>query len=140
MNETTFENAKVGDRVYSPLFKSKNPNDKTNTTICRIDIGLPYAVKVEPDIHVRSIAHPCFSIAGKYQIDGGQILFWENPIKEIPGRPKRKVKKTGYIGICPSPSEGISRLALTTNIYESPADLKLDNGYQLKEIEFEIRE
>lgn len=34
--ETTFENSKVGDRVYSPLFKSENLGDKTNGVIKEI--------------------------------------------------------------------------------------------------------
>lgn len=99
--ETTFENAKVGDRVYSPLFKSIGSFDKTNATIQDIsnDTFLPIIVKTDVDILNYSLF--TFTKSGGYITGGGQALFWENPITKIPVMPKRMVKKTGYTKIIP---------------------------------------
>lgn len=138
--ETTFEQAKVGDRVYSPLFKCKNIGDKTNGIISWINgTTLTYI----PD--VQNIYEPFlyFNINGTVQNGGGQVLFWENPIKEIPIRLKRKVTKKGWIGIRPldNPRDGV--LAQTTDVYEEREGTSLsykDDAYQIKPISFDVEE
>lgn len=138
--ETTFETAKEGDRVYSPLFKSKNQGDKTNGIISWINgITLTYI----PDVQNRYEQFLYFNINGTLQNGGGQVLFWENPIKEIPTRPKRKVNKKGWIGIRPldNPRDGI--LARTTDVYEEREGFSLsyeENAYQVQPISFEAEE
>ncbi len=41
MSETTFENARGGDRVYSPLYACEDQGDKTNAVISNIRISDP---------------------------------------------------------------------------------------------------
>lgn len=142
MSETTFESAKVGDRCFSPLFKSVNAEDRTNATICAIcDKSNPFQVSVEPDV-AGFIGSYTFTIKGNYHSGAaaGQVLFWENPIHEIPVRPKRKVIKKGFIGVIPDKAISKGRIALTSNAYESRDCKLIPDGYQIIEIEFEVYE
>lgn len=140
MNETTFENVRVGDRVFSPLFKSNG--EKTNATIQNIFTELMWPISVKPDNAVEGLS--ClFNFNGEYNINGGQVLFWENPIKEIPARPKRMVIKKGWIGILPvrnMQGQGTSHpvLGLTTNIFLRKEDV--GEGRQMVQVEFEMEE
>lgn len=125
MSETTFENAVSGDRVYSPLFKSKNIEDKTNARIYTINNYAELtsqSIEIIADIDTGPVRGARFTTKGEYYIGGGQVLFWENPIKEIPCRPKRMVKKTGYIGVWQDKSDvmGVS----ITDIYATKEALK----------------
>lgn len=138
--ETTFENAKVGDRVYSPLFKCKNPDDKTNGTINRILNGAFFQIEVlfDRSSSERTCTH--FQTDGRFFEDGGQVLFWENPIKEVPIRQKRKVTKKGWIGIRPAISDN-NQIAFTSHIFNSELSLdEFKDRYQIKQIDFEAEE
>lgn len=135
--EATFENAKTGDRCYSPLFKSVNADDKTNAIIS-IENGV-YRCVVKPDIGNGTYG---FKIDGSYSDAlSGQVLFWENPIKEIPTRPKRKVIKKGFIGVIPAKNG--SYLANTTNIHttrEAIAEILINCKHQIIPVEFDVYE
>lgn len=133
--ETTFENAKVGDRVFSPLFKCINPDDKTNGVISKIKTtstiekytpgsNSEFCIFVNFDVPVEYYGAVSFSYKGVYYKGGGQVLFWENPIKEIPIRPKRIVKKKGYMTIQSVDPEEREEgwtdiIAFTSNIYNT---------------------
>lgn len=138
--ETTFENAKVGDRVYSPLFKSENPDDKTNACIIRIDAEKNYPLIVRSDVNTGHILN--FKYNGNYVEVGGQCLFWENPIKEIPVRPKRKVVKKGYCVVIPCAQNRSGCIGvIVTELYASHESLVYGTeGKQLKSIELEVEE
>lgn len=143
--ETTFENAYKGDRVYSPLLKSKNLDDKTNGEIVGLSEGIAYPIKVKPDIQLAGSIY--FTVKGEYLTGGGQVLFWSNPIKEIPARPKRKVKKIGYFVFCPTSPNNLypGRIGLIgTELYDNKeAALEQSSSqdyYKLKSIEFEVEE
>lgn len=84
MSDTTFENAKVGDRVYS----CKSVGDKTNAEIKQIDKKAEYGILVDIDtengvdyIDKSTFRRLLFS-------NRGQVLFLENPICSIPMLPK----------------------------------------------------
>lgn len=83
MRETTFENAKVGDRVYYI--------ERGWGTIIEVYCG---ELKFKPDLD--GISHT-FKKDGKYagsaSIKGQQVLFWDEVKIDAPERPKRKVKK-----------------------------------------------
>jgi len=131
------ENARVGDRVYSPLFKCKNTGDKTNAEI--IDVW-SNDVEIVPDVLPENIKGTTFKNDGSYIKGGGQVLFWIKPIHEIPTRPKRKVMKEGWIGIMPVTNKNI--IAYTTGIYDT-TDGRLstvDKSYKVQQIQFEVEE
>ena len=141
--EIGFQNAKVGDRCYSPLFKSKNPDDKTNAVIINI-LKNDLQIEIKPDIVTPYFSTAHFSFAGVFTRGGGQCLFWENPIKELPVRPKRKVKKSGFMEISPSVGD-IGVIAFTSHVYDSAATAKGNTTTwgrptQIIPIEFEMEE
>lgn len=70
--ETTFENAQVGDRVYSPFFRCKNPEDKTNATIIGNGMGNIGTIRVRLDMPIQDMGQTCFTPAGEYFEGGGQ--------------------------------------------------------------------
>ena len=81
MAETTFENAKVGDRVWSPLFGWGKITDKCGDSI-----------DVKP---ISGIGLFSFFTNGMYFANGvQQTLFWSEVNITAPERPKRKVVKT----------------------------------------------
>ncbi len=139
MSETTFGNAKVGDRCYSPLFKSRNPDDKKNAVIINI-LKNDLQIEIKPDIVTPYFSTAHFSFAGVFARGGGQCLFWENPINELPVRPKRKVKKSGFMAISPSMGDIVTFCA-----YDSAATAKGNTttwgrSTQIILIEFEMEE
>lgn len=141
ISETTFENAIVGDRVYSPMFKCVTEGDKTNAKI--IKVWTNNEVDIMPDIPSEYINIARFNMDGSYVSRGGQVLFWENPISEIPIRPKRKVVKKGWIGILPAYGGNCSEyIANTTCIYSTKEKTALSGteGIIYQEIEFEVEE
>ena len=143
MSETTFRNAKNGDRVYSPLFRIKNPEDKTNAIINYVHTE-DFMVEIKPDIASTYFTVMQFMFDGTYTRGGGQCLFWENPIKEIPVRPKRKVKKSGFMAISPSTGD-MGVIAVTSCVYDSVATAKGNTttwgrSTQIIPIEFEMEE
>jgi hypothetical protein len=79
-NETTFENAKVGDKVYS--FTSGEGE------ICQVDFASSYSIMVKSPA-----GHESFTTKGAYRMNGEQTLFWSKPVFETPTRPKRVAKK-----------------------------------------------
>lgn len=141
-SETTFENAKVGDRVYYILLRNVNKDDKTNAYIKEINPNAIHPIIIESDIEMFISVNLSFTFGGQSYIDGGQTLFWENPIKEIPVRQKRIVKKTGYVGLIISPVLSVGRLAITTNVYDSSENMRKYNleTYKSYPVEFEIEE
>lgn len=86
VTEMDFSEARVGDRVYTPLFKCKNIGDATNATISKI-LKDRLEVEVLLDKPTPFIRYPTFDFDGSFLKGGGQVLFWENPVKE------RSVKK-----------------------------------------------
>jgi hypothetical protein len=86
MGETTFENAKVGDKVYSNLYYCREEED-TNGLIVDINPMNYYSVVVDFGKQVNS-----FNFSGNYYsypgIPAGQVLFWSKPKFEVPTRPK----------------------------------------------------
>ena len=139
--ETTFENAQVGDRVYSPLFRCKNPEDKTNATI--IGIGTKgYSIGVRLDI-IQDLGNTGFTPAGEYSEGGGQVLFWSKPEFEVPVRPKRMVKKKvwlGYLSTVNRNSDG-KKWHSTTCLYEEKEKVALvGEEFKLLEVEIEVEE
>jgi hypothetical protein len=86
---TTFENAKVGDRCFAPMF-GKVDEKGQNTIIESIDEFL----RLRGDNDAR----------GRFRLDGSfgmydgsrglQELFWSQPTFAAPEQPKRKVTKT----------------------------------------------
>jgi hypothetical protein len=139
---TTFENSREGDRVYSPLFKSKNPDDKTNAVIITTNektTGI-FKIGVKPDIGKDVEPDFYFSVMGEYVSMGGQCLFWEKPFEKIPTQPKRKIKKVGFISVFPMYSncpmeEG--RIALATHIYDTEEGVRQHGDGQIIKIEFD---
>lgn len=81
MNETTFENAKVGDRVWDYYYKCGKVRE-LKQDILIVDFKLPYGARI-------------FSYLGHEQgyFKGVRTLFWDEIKFETPPRPKRKVKK-----------------------------------------------
>jgi len=91
MSETTFENAQVGDRVYSFLGGSPDA-DGRNATIRQFQTGNRFSLIVR---HDHGFWNECaFTIAGFPPSSTEQLLFWSKPKFQIPERPRRKVKKT----------------------------------------------
>ena len=91
MSETTFENAQVGDRVYSFLGGSPDAYGR-NATIQQLQTGNRFSLIVR---HDHGFWNECaFTIAGFPPSSTEQLLFWSKPEFQIPERPKRKVKKT----------------------------------------------
>lgn len=136
--ETTFELAQVGDRAYTPFFKCTNTGAKTNVTIVTVS---GTKIKVELDVPTEYIKTTWFNVDGSFLVLGGQSLFWENPIREIPIRPKRKVVKNGWIGIRPV-TNGIP-VAYTSCIYDTLEKLKEqagDSHYNMQQIQYEVEE
>lgn len=88
MSEIDFSEARVGDRVYTPLFKCKNIGDATNATISKI-LKDRLEVEVLLDKPTAFFRYPTFGFDGSFIGGGGQVLFWENPIKKIPSRSKK---------------------------------------------------
>jgi len=95
--ETTFENAKVGDRVYSPLFVGKG---ETNGEIIKILNALTayFSIEVMPDNAKKDEFLYVFTVTGAYFSDSNQVLFWSRPEFEVPVRRGRMVKKIMWIG------------------------------------------
>ena len=152
MSDTDFTEAMVGDRVYTLLLSSKNPNDKTNATIVAIGIkqDTPYPVIIRPDIAGTGESMLHFGIAGEYFKEGGQVLFWSKPEFEVPVRPKRLVKKKVWLGYNPEVNvthEKSTQMQWHTTsclyyVKEQPilqAGL-LDRSYKLLEVEIEVEE
>lgn len=83
MSETTFENAKVGDKVWSVMFGWGK--------IIGISKDSDYPIRVE-------FAQP--NTIGTFMLDGvsfkceNRTLFWDEIKITPPERPKRKVKKS----------------------------------------------
>lgn len=84
--ETTFENAKVGDKVWSyhngwgVIYSITSP---------------PYPIIVDfSDAKLYSFTLDGVEITGERQ-----TLFWDEVKFEIPTRPKKRVKKEGWINI-----------------------------------------
>lgn len=142
MSETTFENAKVNDRVYSPLFKSVNIGDKTNAVILSISDSFNFPIIIEPDVENIAVYRPAFTSKGEFWVNAGQVLFWENPIREIPSLPKILVKKSGYMGISYNATYAGGMIARTSNIFTDAVEVKELSGlkYQIIPIEFEVEE
>ena len=83
--ETTFENARVNDRVYNMLFRCINPEDKTNAVIVDImEDAQGYLIKIKSDV---SGAINTFTKEGWFYNNGAQVLFWSKPEFVIPVRP-----------------------------------------------------
>ena len=82
--ETTFENAKVGDDVWSPLFGVGR--------IVEIEsVSEDYPIIVKP--YNNPGRRVSFACSGQYLQSGNQLLFWSEVKIEAPVRPKQKVKK-----------------------------------------------
>jgi len=88
MSETTFENAKVGDRVWSSVFGAGIILDNANSK------DFPIYVKF-------SNFCASFMTDGKRFKEERRTLFWEEIDMIPPERPKRKVKKVieGWVNI-----------------------------------------
>lgn len=83
MNETTFENAQVGDRVWDFRYGWG--------TVSKIEEGKRHQLKVDLDYG----AYLYFTFTGQYiESDLNRTLFWDEVKFEAPPRPKRKTKKT----------------------------------------------
>ena len=80
--ETTFENAKVGDKVWSfygrewVTIKEFHPQNR-------------YSIAFE----TKDGAKQGFTVGGETVIGGGQDIFWDEIKFEVPTRPKRRVRK-----------------------------------------------
>lgn len=81
---TTFENAKVGDRVYFDDGCKRGWGKVDN-----IDLAMIYSVKVRFDDFW------CFNftVSGRILSGEHQVLFWDVPQIIAPEQPKRTVKK-----------------------------------------------
>lgn len=134
-----FSEARVGDRVYTPLFKCKK-GYRTNAIISKI-FKDRLEVEVLIDKPTPFIRYPTFGFDGSFIGGGGQVLFWENPIKEISIRSKRKVTKKGWIGISLHSGTIKNCIANTTYIYSSEEPLtELVDKYTIQQIEYEVEE
>lgn len=86
MNETTFENCRVGDKVYYMDMEA---------IVYRVEqeSGYPILIKLREGVTIS------FTIDGRGFVHGPQVLFWA-PVKvEAPPRPKRMVRNTADGGV-----------------------------------------
>lgn len=89
--ETTFEKVKIGDKVWDFM--------REWGMVTSIDAGLDDCggVIVYP-IHVTFGAIKLqYSYDGKYNVCGNRTLFWDEVKIQAPPRPKRMVKKVGWV-------------------------------------------
>lgn len=143
--ETTFKKALVGDRVYSPIFASKKPSDKTNATIIKITHTEEYQILVRPDIAAVGQATNTFNTEGHFVLNGGQALFWENPIREIPTRPRRIIQQKGFIAVYTKTISYYGHVLATSNLFQSfelaeREAIATGRVYVIKEIEYKVEE
>lgn len=144
--ETTFENAKIGDRVFSMMHGVKSEEDKTNGYICDF-----FNNKKEVCFCLDNTENKSwFKINGNFLFENklhGQVLFWSKPEFVVPTRPKRMVKKKGFVGVDVSgPTNGFSvvgAVARTTWVYDTVEALIKARGctdYKVAEIIYEVEE
>ena len=121
MEETTFENVKIGDRVYCFL-GSCAEGKMTNGSIVEIDTKSPYPMIISLD-GTKEGAYSC-DFKGKYVFSGGQITFWSKPEFKVPVRPKRKRIIEGYVGVSVYEPNISGIIASLTNLYEKPEQVR----------------
>lgn len=96
-----FSNAKVGDRVWS------RHGWGTIKIIDKVDVELPINVLFD-------VGNYWYTINGKqFKTDIQPSIFWDEIKFEIPPKPKRKIKKEGWVNIYKS--NFVSDLYLTEN-------------------------
>ncbi len=137
MEETTFENAQVGDRVYSCAHYCEE-GKTTNGIITDIDLNNTYPIVVNFG-KLRAI----FTIKGMYHHDfpAGQVLFWSKPEFVVPVRPKRKKIIEGYVGVSVQEPSIVGIVASLTNLYETPEQVRyIMNVGKVVFIKIEIEE
>jgi hypothetical protein len=105
--ETTFENALIGDHVWSIQYGWGVVED--------ILLGVQYPIKV--NFPMLATSYSFFSPAGRTTPDTAQTLFWDELI--LPERPRHKVKK--QVGIWLNIYKGGK---VSPYLTESQADLK----------------
>jgi len=131
--ETTFENAKVGDRVWSfgygwGTIQQINTN-KYPLLICFDNYQSEALEKVV-----------CYTKKGTEFLDNSNpTLFWDEIKFTIPTRPKRKVKKEGWINIYK-----IGELPSIASVIYSTEEIaisnKIENNSLTAKIEWEEEE
>ena len=139
MSETTFENAKVGDKVWDVRHSYGIIEN-----ISKNEYGITVSFN-KPNVH--------WLLIEKYTIDGfmdfahsyseERSLFWEKPKFEIPTRPRQKKILKGWIGfsILTDKKESKETLAITSNIYEKNyLDCLKKNWPHIQSIEIEYEE
>lgn len=105
MGETTFENAKVGDKVWSVR--------KGWGKVVDVDTSETYSVKVE---FAKIWPMLSYTIDGKYsKTDMYRELFWNEVKFEIPERPKRKVMVTKWLNVY---RDGKCYITYTDELYD----------------------
>ncbi len=94
MAETTFEKARVGDRVYA-FYGSTADAQGHNATITDTAHSDDFPIVIQMDDYG---GRKIYNLSGAYYLRGAeQSLFWCRPEIAAPERPKRKVRK--YIGM-----------------------------------------
>ncbi len=134
---TTFENAKLGDRVYTFL-GGKPDQDGHNATIADIrhqDVTSPLRVVMD----ALSDRQFSYLFDGRYFRDfREQCLFWRKPDFVVPEQPKRKVKKTltGWLDVYPHHAEGLYQTRDAAESFALPgriACVHISQGYEVEE-------
>lgn len=137
MNETTFENAEVNDRVwdirygYGVVVKALEP--KNSHLFYRIFVKFPSLQEYE------TYTVDGFSRAG----NAIRSLFWDELKFEVPTRPKKKRIVSGWIGISPAINSHCCDnivSAYTSNIVSKKEALEVGRHEIIQEIEFEVDE
>jgi hypothetical protein len=129
MNETTFENARVGDRVCDVVYGWG--------TVSRIDEGAIFPVRVEFRKNHRKFTITYF-FSGQQTHGRPQTLFWDEIPIIAPPRPKRLVTKTavGWMNVYPSNVFEFWDTQATADEYASKrriACVKLTGSYEVEE-------
>lgn len=115
MNETTFENARVGDRLWSSEY------------------GWGKVIEILDISHLKVYFDECtslnqdsafYSVLGIRNAGNYRTLFWDEVKFEAPPRPKRMVKKVveGWVNIKNSMQGGCWPYAIQCSIYKDSAE------------------
>ena len=112
-NETTFENAKVGDKVYDIRYGEGEIISIKESSEHPVGVGFP-------NIPYKII----YKFNGlEYRDHKNRILFWDKPQIIAPPRPKRMVKKWQWIyGTINWENNG--NLGISDNFYTSEEEFK----------------
>ncbi len=82
MSITTFEGAKIDDKLYCGIFPTSKRDDKTNCYVYQVRSGEKFPLQLKNENGWLLV----FTIKGQLYPGGGQVVFWSKPEFVIPAK------------------------------------------------------